>query len=175
MKKTHFPITRFVELAARDGGITRDAAVEQALESIESCRAKSDEVIEESIAAIESVVYAPHVRDRLSEFEMRAVLRHADQIVTLAGMFCYEWLDIATRYLCDITDGLLSAGMSDAAPIVVHVQALRMMAPSAAVLAPDEADKVLAELKKVQTYYRFSSLSSARDSHDIEDASFDVS
>lgn len=174
MKKTYFPTTRFVELAARGGGITQDAAVESALQSIESSRAESDDAIVKSIAAIESIVYAPHVSGVLSEPEMRSVLRHADQIVTLAGMFCYEWLDIVTRSLCDITDGLLSAGMSDAAPVIVHVQALRMMAPGAPALAPDQAERVLEGLKKVQDHYQFSSLSNARDNQDVGEPSFDI-
>ena len=172
MKKTYFPTTRFVELAARDGGITQDAAVKSALQSIESKRAESDDVIVKSIVAIESIVYAPNATDRLSEREMRSILRHADQIVTLAGMFCYEWLDLVTRSLCDVTDGLLSAGMSDAAPVTVHVQALRMVAPGAAALAPDEADRVFEGLRKVQAHYHFSSLSNARDTQG--DPSFDV-
>ncbi len=174
MKKTYFPTTRFVELAARDGGVTKDAAVKSALQSIESKRAESDDVILKSIAAIEAIVFAPRASNRLSELEMLSVLRHADQVVTLAGMFCYEWLDIVTRSLCDITDGLLSAGMSDAAPIIVHVQALRMMAPGAPPLEPDQADRVLEGLKKVQDHYQFSSLSNARDTQDVGDPSFDV-
>lgn len=127
-------------------------------------------MIAKAIEATEAIVYAPHPNNRLSEEEMRAILRHGDQIVTLAGMFCYERLDTATRSLCDLTDGMLNAGLLDAAPIIVHVKAVRLMAPGSAELAPDEAERVFAGLEKVLSHFQFGSLSSVADCQDITDA-----
>jgi hypothetical protein len=163
MTMIHFPTTRFAELAARGGGITRTAAIDGALKGIESSRADSDGIIAESIAAIETIVYAPHVGDSLSGEKMRDILRHADQIVTLAGMFNYGQLDTAARSLCDLTDGMLNAGLFEVAPVSVHVRALRLVAPGAAVLEPDEAGRIFAGLQKVLAHFQISSLSSAGD------------
>ena len=159
MKMVHFPTTRFAELAARGGGITRQAAVDNALKSIESSRAESDAIITKAITAIEGIVYAPGVDSSLTDDDMRAILRQADQIVTLAGMFCYERLDLATRSLCDLVDGLLNAGLSYTAPVEVHVKAIRLMAPGSAPLGEDEADKIFAGLEKVLSHFQFGSLS----------------
>jgi hypothetical protein len=174
MTMIHFPTTRFAELAARGGGITRTAAVDGALKGIESSRAESDGMIAKSIAAIETIVYAPHVGNSLSGDEMRDILRYADQIVTLAGMFSYGQLDAAARSLCDLTDGLLNAGLFEAAPVSVHVRALRLMAPGAAALESDEADRIFTGLRKVLAHFQISSLSSAVDCQVAGDANSGV-
>jgi hypothetical protein len=174
MKMVHFPTTRFSELAARAGGVTGTAAVEGALKNLESSRAESDSVIAKAIATIEAIVYAPHVNDCLTEEEMCAILRHADQIVTLAGTFCYDRLDMATRSLCDLTDGLLRAKLFYAAPVVVLVKAVRLMAPGGAEVSQEEADKVFAGLEKVLSHFQFSSLSSVPDCQNAEDTKLDA-
>jgi hypothetical protein len=163
MKLIHFPKTRFAELAARAGGITEDVAVDGALKAIESARPESDGMIAKAIAEIEAIVYSPDVGDQLTTEDLRAILRHTDQIVTLAGMFCYERLDIAARSFCDLVDGLLNAGVSDIAPVVVHVKAIRLMALGGAELAQEEADRVLNGLERVLSHFQFTSLSSVGD------------
>jgi hypothetical protein len=174
MKMIHFPKTRFTELAARAGGIARDIAVEEALKSIEASRAESDAVIETSIAAIEAIVHAPGAQARLTEGQMREILRTADQIVTLAGLFRYPWLDTATRSLCDLTDGLLNKGLSDPAPVLVHVLALRMMAPGGTAPTPEEAEKVLGGLKRILEHFEFASLSASQEQNELDDAAYGI-
>jgi len=173
MKKIHFPKTRFSELAARAGGVVREAAVEEAHNAIEASRGESDAVIESSIAAIEAIAYS--AGPDLSVPQMRDILRLADQIVTLAGLFRYQELDAAARSLCDLTDGLLHAGLTDSAPVIVHAQALRMMAPSTAMpVAPQEAQRILDGLRRILDYFGFTSLSNAQGGAEIEDATFEV-
>ena len=58
--------------------------------------------------------------------------------------------------------------MRDAAPIIVHVQAIRLMAPGGLTLTPLQAATVLGELSKIMTHFKFGSLSNARGSEDIE-------
>ena len=147
--------------------MTRDAAVEGAMKSIDSMRAASDETILSSVTAIEAIVYAPHSANRLSAAEMGTILRYADQIVTLAGTFGYQSLDMATRSLCDITDGLLGTGIDHIAPIAVHVQAIRLMAPGGPSLSGAETAKVLDELAKILTHFELSSISTKHAGQDI--------
>ncbi len=67
---------------------------------------------------------------------MTAILKHADQVVTLSGMFGYSALDTAARSLCDVADGMLRAGVWDRAPIAVHVQTMHLLVPGGMSLSP---------------------------------------
>jgi hypothetical protein len=155
--KTFFPKTRLAELAAQLGGIARDEAIAGARESVELLREEGDTEINRSIGAIEAIV-AGSDRRSLQETDMRKILQLADQIVTLAGTFGYTALDKVMRSMCDVTDGLLQARLTDAAPIIVHVQSMRLMAPGSVALTPQETAKVLGELAKILTHYNFGSL-----------------
>lgn len=171
MKKIHFPTTRLAELAARAGGIERDAAVEKALDSLEASREKSDVQIERAIAAIEAIVYTPGARQHLTQKQMNDILRAADPVVTLAGLFRYQALDTVARSLCDLTHGLLAAGLTIAAPVVVHAQALRMLAPTSTAPSPEEIDRVLDGLRRILSHFQFVSLSSLA-GRDDDDAAY---
>lgn len=168
-RKTFFPKTRLSELAARPGGIPRDLAIEGAVEAIQELRGESDKMIGLLIGAIEELVYAAKNK-QMSEEDMFQVLRHADQIVTLAGTFGYQFLDVAVRSLCDVTDGLIRAKLRDVAPIAVHIQSMRLLGPGVNALTPDQAGKVLAELAKILTHYKFGSLAVPDDSVDAVSA-----
>ena len=67
-----------------------------------------------------------------------------------------------------MTDGIMRAGLHDIAPILVHVQAIRMMSPRSAALAPEAVEKVLAELTRVLTHFNFSPISDAADGDNFE-------
>ena len=169
MKMIHFPKTRLSELVQRAGGISRDDAVEGAMQQMESLRGESDDVIETTIAALEAIGQAALKKGKCSPEQMREILQHGDQMVTLAGTFGYGPLGIASRSLCDMADGLIHAGSDDVAPILVHVQAIRMMAPRSAALPPEAVDKVLAELTRVLTHFNFSPISDAAGGDNFED------
>jgi len=68
------------------------------------------------------------------------------------------------------TDGMMRAGSDDVAPILVHVQAIRMMAPRSAALPPEAVDKVLAELTRVLTHFNFSPISDGVEKDNFGDA-----
>lgn len=168
-KKTFFPKTRLSELVARPGGIPRDLAVEGAMAAIQELRGESDKMIGLLIEAIEEIVYGSKGM-QLSHEDMFRVLKHADQIVTLAGTFGYQFLDIAVRSLCDVTDGLIRSNMHDAAPIAVHIQSMRLLGPNTNTLTPEQAGKVLGELAKILTHYKFGSLEVPDEAVDAVDA-----
>lgn len=157
-KKVYFPKTRLAELAARAGGLTRDDAIDGAMQSLDSLRGQSDAEIGNSIAAMEAIVFAPGAAGALAESQIVAVQCRADQVVTLAGTFGHAALDAAARSLCDIADGLLRAGLRDRQPIAVHVQTLRLMAPGATTLSAQHSATMLGELSKVTEHFKFGSL-----------------
>jgi hypothetical protein len=160
-KKTHFPKTRLSKLVARSGGISHLAAIENARKNIEQMRDQGDEAIIRSIAEINAIVNAPQPEDKLSEADMSAVLICADQIVTLAETFGHELLDVIARSLCDMVDGLLGSGKRDLAPILVHVQAMDMMAPGSTTLSDAEFETIIGELSKVRKHFNITSLGDA--------------
>lgn len=162
MKKVHFPKIRLQEMLMRPGGIGRDEAIGAAMENLRSESGESNTVMENAIAAIAAIA-ANARKNALSAQDMAGILEQADQIVTLAGTFGYEYLDRAARGLCDITDGLMRANRHDAAPIHVHVMALRLFSPAAATPSQAEAEKVLSELASVTAFYNFAPIDSQAD------------
>lgn len=168
-KKTYFPRTRLADLAARPGGVFGDKAVADATDNIQEMRAESVGLIDRMILDIERVAVGAQA-DRLSEAEMNLILVQADQVVTLAGTFGYRALDAAARSLCDVTDGLLGAGMRDAAPIAVHARALRLLAPGAQALPEAAVDSILTELSKIMTHFNFTSLGTTQIEDGLEAA-----
>ena len=141
----------------RPGGIARDDAIGNAIENLRAESAESNLVIEQAIAAIAAI--ASNAKGNvLPEADMKAILIQADEIVTVAGTFGYEHLDRAAKGLCDIADGLIRAQRTDAAPIHVHVMALRLFSPTAAAPSSAEAEKVIRELASVTAFYNFAAI-----------------
>ncbi len=151
-KKVYFPKIRLQEMLNRPGGISRDQALEGAISNLDDMKGEGNIIIENAIAAIEALS-AQVNGGKLAPEVMKEILEQADQVVTLAGTFAYVALDRAARGLCDITDGLMQAGKGDAAPVLVHVRALRMFAPRSIPLGKEASDQVLAELEKIMVFY----------------------
>jgi hypothetical protein len=159
---TFFPETRLAKLAARPGGIMRDIAIENAKEALESMRGEGDEAIRLGMDAIERV--ASHARDnQLPTARMKEILTYSDQLVTLAETFGYRAFGRSMKSLCDVTDGLISGGLQDFAPIAVHLRTMRLLAPGSSALSPEHTEVVLGELAKILTHYDFSSIGSQAD------------
>jgi hypothetical protein len=158
MKMIHFPVTRLTELVSRNGGIMRDNAVEEAKKNIESLRDLALEAIEGALAAIEQTIYASR-RKHLSPAETKDILAQADHIVTMCATFELGTLESAAKSLCDVADGLLTRGTNEAAPIIVHVQTMRLLAPGSAPLDAEQTQFLLAELARVAAHFQFAPLS----------------
>jgi hypothetical protein len=156
-KIIHFPTTRLTELVSRGGGITRELAVEEAKKSVEDLRDLALETIEQAIGAIEAIAYSAK-RNRMDKVDMKEVLIKADHLVTITATFGLRALEDVLKSLCDVTDGLLALSSNDAAPIVVHVQAMRLLAPDSPPLDTEQSKRVLAELSKVREHFHFAPL-----------------
>src|SRR6478609_2991807 len=156
---TYFPQTRLAALIGRFGGISRSDAVEGAMKELAGKRAESDAEIENSICQLEALVGTSAKSGKLTPASMLEVLRLCDQIVTLSGIFGYAALDIIAKSLCDVADGLHQTKRYDLSPVQVHVQAIRMVAPSSPPLSEGAIQTVLAELAKIISFYGFTSAS----------------
>jgi hypothetical protein len=157
-KKIHFPVTRLAELAARPGGVTRTTALEEATKSVQNMLDIGLETTNHAMASIEAIAYSAK-NGRLATEDIQNILRQADHIVTMAATFGFAGLEEASKSLCDVADGLMSRGLPDAAPVIVHVQSMRLMMPGGAELSEDEVAHILAELTKVRLHYEFVRLS----------------
>ena len=160
-KLVHFPKIRLSKLVARSGGISYVAAMENARKNIELMHEQGDKVIMRSIAEINDIVNAPRIGDKFSEADLSFILIRADQIVTLAETLGHKLLDTIAKSLCDMVDGFLRSGQHDVAPVLVHVQAMDMVAPGSATLSEAEFDTILGELLKVRKHFNISSISDA--------------
>jgi hypothetical protein len=168
---THFPKIRLSELVGRFGGVSRDEAIAHAKKELEAMRGESDQVIENSITALEAIVNAPAERNRYSDAQLKQVLVLCDQIITLAGTFDYGALDQTTRSLCDVADGLMRTKRTDIASVHVHMRAMWMVNPKAPPLGQDQIAMMLAELRKILAHHGFDQLSASADKISFEDVS----
>jgi hypothetical protein len=158
-KMIHFPKTHLAELAERHGGTTRSHALEEATKGVQCMLDIGLEMINHAMVAIEATIYSAK-EGLLDRPAMVDLLRQADQIVTMAATFEYATLEEAAKSLCDVVDGLLARGLTDAAPVLVHVQAMRFMIPGSAKFGQGEVTLILAELARVRDHYQFTRLSS---------------
>jgi hypothetical protein len=148
---THFPKSRLSELVGRFGGLTREAAIEAATRELGVVRPESDKAIISAIAQMEEIVMGAAKRG--DAVLMKQLLPHCDQIVTLAGTFGYGSLDLATRSLCDLLDGLLNQDKDDLASIRVHVRTIQMFAPGTKLPSEEHIDLMLLELHKLLDFH----------------------
>ena len=157
-KMIHFPVTRLSELAARNGGVSRDQAIEEAKKSVEDLRDLALETIEAALRAIEVVAYSAK-RGKLPAATIKEILTQTDHVVTMAATFGMDNFECAAKSLCDVADGILTRGSDEAAPILVHVQTMRLLAPGGAPLDDTQCQHLLSELTKVRAHFHFAPLS----------------
>jgi hypothetical protein len=146
------PPSSLKEQLSRPGGKTRDDAVRAAIAGVEALREESMGAIDTAIQAVEAAAQQGH-DGKLSEANLKNVLRNADEIVELAGTFQLENLDAAGRSLCDLVGLLLKTSPYPAAPIAVHARALRLFAPGRPILSETEIEMVFAELARFRSFF----------------------
>jgi hypothetical protein len=148
-----FPKNRLTELTSRFGGLKRDEAVAAAVSAIETLRPEAESRIESAIGELEEMVTGAKRAGEFSPAMMKSLLPVADRIVTLTGTYGFRALDHAAKSLCDLAVGLIAAGKSDLASIRVHVQTIRMVAPSSPSLPEEHIDVLLFELQKLLDHH----------------------
>jgi hypothetical protein len=146
------PRNALLDLLSRPGGKSRDQAIAEAENEVETLRATSLDAIELAIASIEATARG-QMSQQLSDDELERVLAEADVIVGLAQIFGLAHLDAASRSMCDLASALIAAGRRDAQPVRVHVRALRLFAPRSTPLSDDEVKLVLAELARFRAHF----------------------
>jgi len=146
------PPSNLKEQLSRPGGKSRDEAVRAAIAGVEALREESMGAIDTAIQAVEAAAQQGH-DGKLSEANLKDVLKNADEIVELAGTFQLENLDAAGRSLCDLVGLLLKTSPYPAAPIAVHARALRLFAPGRPILSEIEIEMIFAELARFRLFF----------------------
>ena len=142
---------RLGEMLRRPGGIVRSQAIESAVQAVETLREEYVGSIPGEIDGLEAI--AARSRGKLSREDVDAMLGHASRLLTLTGTFGYELLDQVAKRFCDFADAMLEMDIHDAAPVDVHVRAMRLVCPGAADLSQEEIDNMLTGLEKVHKHY----------------------
>jgi hypothetical protein len=148
-KKIFRPKNRLTKLVSLPGGIPRGEAIARADRRIESLREASLAAIGEKIQALESQL-ARATKCSLDADAMQAMSRLSDGVITLSGTFGHEFLNATARSLCDLIATMLSRGLTDAKPIEVHVQSMRLLTEKGSPMPVAAAESIVRELAKVR-------------------------
>lgn len=143
---------RLGQLLRKPGGIARAEAIEAAGKNVETLRGEFVAAIPGEVAALEMILGAAE-RKRLTAAQLDAMLRRADQLLTLSGTFGYDLLDQVVKRFCDFASGMIERKLHDAAPVDVHLKTMRLVCPGGAELSEAEADHVLTRLAAVHAHY----------------------
>ncbi len=143
---------RLGQLLRQPGGIARPEALAEAGKNVESLREEFVAAIPGEIAALEAILEAAG-RKHISATELDAMLRRADQILTLSGTYGYDLLDNIVKRFCDLASGMIEKNIDDAAPVNVHLQAMRLVCPGSAGLDETESGHMLTRLAAVRAHY----------------------
>jgi len=143
---------RLGQMLQKPGGIGREEACETAVKNVESLRDEFVGAIPGEIAALELMVEAAG-RKRLPAGELDAMLRRAGQLLTLSGTYGYDLLDQVVKRFCDLASGMIEKNIEDAAPVNVHLRAMRLVCPDSPELPQEAADNMLSGLAAVHAHY----------------------
>ncbi len=137
------------ELLSIPGGIGREEAVEEATKLIEELREDFEKAIPVEITTLEDIVAlaGPTVSPR----HLSMILDAVDPLLTLSGTVGSETLDAVVKRFCDLCAGMLEKGISAAAPLQVHLRAMRLVWKTD--LSEEAAAEILEELTRIHTHY----------------------
>jgi len=143
------PPNRLAVLAERPGGLPRTFAVQRAERCVEAQRRPAMKALHILIDTLDAMGAA---QGPLMPGELPHLRRVAGQLVSLALIYDQDLLAEAGMKLCDLIAIFARCGLPHRDPVMVHVRALRLLAPGCA-LPQAEAGQVLDELDRVLAYF----------------------
>ena len=142
---------RLGQLLRKPGGIARDEAIASASQNVESLRGRFVKAIPTEVAALEAMLTAAG-QERITKDELDAMLRRADQLLTLSGTFGFALLDEVVKRFCDLAIGMIEKEIDKPAPLAVHLRTMRLVCPGGRVLSEAEAEHMLKGLENVHAH-----------------------
>ena len=137
------------ELLHKPGGVSRDEAVQEAQQLIEELREECEKAVPVEIARLEEMV--AKAVPQISRFQLLDVLSQVDPLLTLSGTFGAETLDAVVKMFCDFVAGMVEKNLTDTAPLLVHLRAMRLLLNSE--ISADDSAEILQELALVHAHY----------------------
>lgn len=141
------------ELLHTPGGITREEAVHEAQQLIEELREECEKAVPVEITRLEEMVFKAGAQ--ISRFQLLDILSQVDPLLTLSGTFGSETLDAVVKRFCDLCAGMVEKGLTDNAPLIVHVKAMRLVYKSE--LSEADNAEILEELSRIHAHYGIAS------------------
>lgn len=140
-------VTRLGECLKRPGGVERDRAIARARSGVEGLRQRFRTVLDREIEAM--VLLVPADLQDVAGQALDDLAFRAGVVFNLAGTYGFAALQAAAANLLDLIVLMRRDGATASAPLLVHVMACRLLAPSAPVLSREEAVQLIAQLKRV--------------------------
>lgn len=143
---------RLGKLLQMPGGISREDALQAAGDRVESLRSKFLAAIPGEMASLEAIL-ARGGGKTVSAADLQEMLSVAGQVLTLSGTYGLTRLDTVVKRFCDLAMGMIDKKLDPAAPIAVHLSAMRLVSPGAAELSDAEAAHVLDGLARIHSHF----------------------
>jgi hypothetical protein len=137
------------ELLHMPGGISRDEAVGEAQRLIDELRGECEQAIPGEITMLEDL--AALVGPTIDTHQLSMLLNAVGPLLTLTGTFGPPSLDAVVKRLCDLCAGMRVNGITDMAPVRVHLRAMRLLWNTG--LNESQIAEVLGELQRIHSYY----------------------
>lgn len=141
------------ELLHTPGGVTRDEAVHEAQQLIEELREECEKAVPVEITRLDDMVTKAGAQ--ISRFQLLDILSQVDPLLTLAGTFGSETLDAVVKRFCDLCAGMVERNLTDTAPLIVHLRAMRLVYKTE--LSPADNAEILEELSRIHVHYGITS------------------
>jgi hypothetical protein len=133
------------------GGVSRDDALSAARQNVETLRREFVGAIPLEIAALEAMLDVAG-KKYVTKDELDAMLLRAGQLLTLSGTFGFDLLDQVVKRFCDLAMGMIEKDIDKAAPVAVHLRAMRLVCPGSVQLNAEDADNMLKSLERVHAH-----------------------
>ena len=140
--KTFNSRTSTNKLAASFAGVSRDEAIRSAQGAIDEHREAAMDAVRAAIFEIRAMLAQPGRKHA-------ALLRKGDTIITIAGTFDFAALERAAKSLCDLLERSRPSAAVPAQSVLVHADAMQLLAASGSMLPAAQVDALLAELAKL--------------------------
>jgi len=133
------------DLAARSGGLSREAALQQAAQELEAQGDEAAKEIDAQLGAIGDIIRLV-VDGHIAGGPLTALTQRADTIVTIAGTFGLAHIEEAAKSLCHVLAQAEKLPELRIEPIRAHADAMLLL--SHARLTDKDATMLLGELAK---------------------------
>jgi len=135
------PLKRFLEAP---GGISQDAAVQRATDSLEMIRHSAMEEIDACLADVRDLSALPHP----TSAQQHKLHERGNSLLGFAGMYDMPDLCAAAYSLCELVDAMMMRGTWQAEAIHIHYDAMHKLREPHT-LSAEERERLVSGLRKV--------------------------